>query len=127
MGPRAGLDGRKISSLPEFDPGPSSPWSVAIPTELPDPHSLFCNHLKSRRKTVWATNKDDNENIIEQCNTKERRIKPATSQLVAQRANKNYCVVRSSFRIFRSTDCIARSTKANELCAETVTKFICVQ
>ena len=25
MGPRAGLDGRKISSLPGFDPGPSSP------------------------------------------------------------------------------------------------------
>jgi len=26
VGPRAGLDGRKISSLPGFDPGPSSPW-----------------------------------------------------------------------------------------------------
>ena len=37
MGPRAGLDGRKISSPPGFDPGPSSPWSVAIPTELPGP------------------------------------------------------------------------------------------
>ena len=35
MGPRAGLDGRKISSPPEFDPGRSSPYSVAIPTELP--------------------------------------------------------------------------------------------
>ena len=35
MGPRAGLNGRKISSLPGFDPGPSSPQSVAIPTELP--------------------------------------------------------------------------------------------
>ena len=31
MGPRAGLDGRKISSPPGFDPGPSSPLSVAIP------------------------------------------------------------------------------------------------
>jgi len=31
MGPRAGLDGRKVSSLPGFDPGTSS----AIPTELP--------------------------------------------------------------------------------------------
>jgi len=38
VGPRAGLDGRKISSPPEFDPGPSSPESVAIPTELPGPH-----------------------------------------------------------------------------------------
>ena len=37
VGPRAGLDGRKISSLPAFDPGPSSPYSVAIPTELPGP------------------------------------------------------------------------------------------
>ena len=25
VGPRAGLDGRKISSPPGFDPGPSSP------------------------------------------------------------------------------------------------------
>ena len=37
MGPRAGLDGRKISSPPGFDPGPPSPYSVAIPTELPGP------------------------------------------------------------------------------------------
>jgi len=37
VGPRAGLDGRKISSPPGFDAGPSSPYSVAIPTELPGP------------------------------------------------------------------------------------------
>ena len=37
--PRASLDGRKISSTPGFDPGPPSPESVAIPTELPDPPS----------------------------------------------------------------------------------------
>jgi len=37
VGPRAGLDARKISSPPGFDPGPSSPKSVAIPTELPGP------------------------------------------------------------------------------------------
>jgi len=37
VGPRAGLDGRKISSPPGFHPGPFSPWSVAIPTELPGP------------------------------------------------------------------------------------------
>jgi len=37
VGPRAGLDGQKISSSPEFDPGPSSPWSVATPTELLGP------------------------------------------------------------------------------------------
>ena len=35
MGPRAGLDRRKISSPPGFDPGPSRWYSVAIPTELP--------------------------------------------------------------------------------------------
>ena len=40
MGPRAGLDGRKIMSSPGFDPGPSSPWSVAIPTELPGPQII---------------------------------------------------------------------------------------
>ena len=38
MDPRTGLDGRKISSPPGFDPRRSSPYSVAIPTELPDPH-----------------------------------------------------------------------------------------
>ena len=40
VGPRAGLDGRKISSPPGFDPGPSSPQSVAIPTELSGPHII---------------------------------------------------------------------------------------
>jgi len=38
VGPRAGSDGRKISSPPGFDAGPSSPQSVAIPTELSGPH-----------------------------------------------------------------------------------------
>ena len=37
MGPRAGVDGRKISSPPGFDPGPSSPWSVTTSTDLPGP------------------------------------------------------------------------------------------
>jgi len=35
--PRAGLDGRSISSPSAFDPGPSRPQSVAIMTELPGP------------------------------------------------------------------------------------------
>ena len=35
------LDGRKISSPPGFDPGPSSPLSVAIPTELPGPPIFY--------------------------------------------------------------------------------------
>ena len=38
VGPRAGLNGWKISFPPELDPGPSSPQSVAIPTELPGPY-----------------------------------------------------------------------------------------
>jgi len=37
VGPNAGLDERKISSPLGFDPGSSSPQSVAIPTELPGP------------------------------------------------------------------------------------------
>ena len=41
MGPRAGVDGREISSPPGFDPGPSSPYSVAIPTELPGHHYYY--------------------------------------------------------------------------------------
>jgi len=40
VGPRAGLDGRKISSPPGFDPEPSSPQSVAISTELPGPRNM---------------------------------------------------------------------------------------
>jgi len=35
--PGTGLEGQKISSPPGFDPGPSSPYSVAIPSELPGP------------------------------------------------------------------------------------------
>ena len=30
MGPRIGLDGRKMSSLPGFDPGPSSPVAQSL-------------------------------------------------------------------------------------------------
>jgi len=37
---RADLDGWKISFTPGFDPGSSSPLSVAIPTELPGPQIL---------------------------------------------------------------------------------------
>ena len=45
MGPRAGLDGRKIASPPGFDPGLSSPYSVAIPTKLPGPRMKLCISL----------------------------------------------------------------------------------
>ena len=43
VGPWAILDGRKISSPQGFDPGPSSPRSVSIPTELPDPRATSYN------------------------------------------------------------------------------------
>jgi len=39
VGPRAGLDGRKTSSSPGFDPGPPARSSVAIPTEIPGSHT----------------------------------------------------------------------------------------
>ena len=41
VGPKAGLDGRKISSQPGFDPEPSSRSSVCIPTELPGPQCTY--------------------------------------------------------------------------------------
>ena len=41
MGPWASLDGQKISSPLGFNPGPSSPYSVAILTELPGPHTYL--------------------------------------------------------------------------------------
>jgi len=50
MGPRVGLDGRKISSPPEFDPGPSSPYTVALPTELPGPQGIWCTSANPREE-----------------------------------------------------------------------------
>ena len=44
VGPMAGLGGRKNSSPTGFDPGPSSPFSVAIPTELLDPLHILHTH-----------------------------------------------------------------------------------
>ena len=46
VGPSSGLDGRKISYPPGVDRGPSSPQSVAIPTELPGPHLFLVHKLK---------------------------------------------------------------------------------
>jgi len=53
VGPRAGPDGRKISSPPGFDPRPSNPYSVAIPTELPGPHCD--NQLWQKYKVMLAS------------------------------------------------------------------------
>ena len=58
MGPRTGLDGRKISSPSGFDPGPFSPWSVAIPTELPGPHFNSYDGEISRRRWEKSIKRD---------------------------------------------------------------------
>jgi len=65
VGPRASLDGHKISSPLGSDPGLSSPQSVAILTELLSPHSVgspqnlketstYCRGTITLR--VWHTN-----------------------------------------------------------------------
>ena len=48
VGPRVGLDGRIILSPPGFDPGPSSPQSVTILTELPSPRHYNTQSWKVR-------------------------------------------------------------------------------
>ena len=53
VGPSAGLGGRKISSTSGFDPGPSSPQSVAIPTELPGPQCMSNNNVLLQIKTTF--------------------------------------------------------------------------
>jgi len=58
VGPGAGLGGWKISSPPGFDPGPSSPQSVVIPTEIPGPHYLQSSSLISKEN-------DNEKNAIE--------------------------------------------------------------
>ena len=48
VGPRDGLDGRKISSPPGFSPGPYSPQSVTILTELSDPRVNKIIYIKNK-------------------------------------------------------------------------------
>ena len=52
VGPRAGLDGWNISPHRDSISGPSSLQSVAMPTELPGPHSgeHCCLHLPDKMK-----------------------------------------------------------------------------
>ena len=51
-----GLDGRKISSPPGFDPGPYSPQSVAIPTELPGPCAVGSKESKNNEPLIIGSN-----------------------------------------------------------------------
>jgi hypothetical protein len=50
VGPRAGLDGRKISPPPGFNPRTVQP--LVIPTELPGPHMLLTILLQINRLQV---------------------------------------------------------------------------
>ena len=63
MGPRAGLDGRKISSPPGLDPGPSIPQSVTIPTELPAHyiHIYIYECVKTEANFCASTGAEDPE------------------------------------------------------------------
>ena len=58
VGRRTGLDGRKISSPPGFDPGPSSPKSVAILTELPGTQSSTIGFTMLQGKATPITGLD---------------------------------------------------------------------
>ena len=62
MGPRAGLGGRKILSQNGFDPGPSSPQSVAMPTEIARTECMVLNLIMVGVKqahyyyyTIWMS------------------------------------------------------------------------
>ena len=49
LGGSQGRTGRaEILVPPGFDPGPSSPQSVAIPTELPGPHSMTVRAVETK-------------------------------------------------------------------------------
>ena len=62
MGLRAGLDGRKISPHPDSIPGPSSPFSVAIPTELPGPK--FQSYIRKINKGKKLCQGEKEANIL---------------------------------------------------------------
>jgi len=61
VGPSAGLDGLKISSPPGFDPGPSSPYSVAVPTEL---HTMIIIFEIHRRESQILSALNTQQEII---------------------------------------------------------------
>ena len=52
VGPKAGLYWQKISPHQDSIPGPSSPQSVAIPTELPGPH-WFLLYQGIMYRVIW--------------------------------------------------------------------------
>ena len=72
VGPRAGPNGRKISSPPGFDPGPSSPQSVAIPTDLPGPLE-FSQHMFQKYSDIKFYGNPSRGSTVLPCGSKNRR------------------------------------------------------
>ena len=90
MGITAGLNGRKISSQPVFDSGPSNPCSVAIPTELPA-------HIGS---VYWDLFRDCTGKIEH----KSKLQKPTKNKLRVRRKYINFM----STLILSSTNCFCK-------------------
>ena len=76
VGPKAGLDGRKISSPPGFDSGPSSPKSLAIPTELELELELEFVYMSG--VCVFQADKDTDKNSTQQTTVTTPQNKIAT-------------------------------------------------
>jgi hypothetical protein len=70
MGPGAGED-RCGKSLPHRDSitGPSSPYPVAIPTELPGPNEDVCTFMKISRLTFLRMRNVSDKSCTENQNT----------------------------------------------------------
>jgi len=86
VGSRAGLDWRKIPSPPGFDPGPSSPLSVAIPTELPGPR-IILKRILNVSYTHWlrvgrVANNNFRFQTIPRILVGERRLDPRKGLLL---------------------------------------------
>ena len=65
MGPRAGLDGRKISPHRNSIPDRPTRSSVAIPTELPGPHLMV--YIKPKLKSIsWFQTIMNTKNLTNQ-------------------------------------------------------------
>ena len=54
MGPRAGLDGQKFTPHRDLIPGPSSPQSVTIPTELPAHYIILKQENKISQLNLYT-------------------------------------------------------------------------
>jgi len=105
VGSKASLDGRKILSPPGFDPRPSSPKSVVIPTELPGPHFNDSTKLKQYYKLyceilseviIEAKNLSCNEQIMKPQN----KAKTTWNIIEAETGNRGKNVEQINNSIF---------------------------